>query len=167
VNLYLRLWLTCHLLSAICYCRLYLLQISGMSFTLTYPVYLKFSWTHTPFVFSSIHPYQPFAIAVLFLELAWGGAPPPLSGVACHTLVAFGSFPLSKHTGEGSATPAFSRRLVYLQFHEGVPLFHSLELRVPYPLCYMSFFFQLFVYYSACFFLFFPWVGVSLSRGLC
>jgi hypothetical protein len=34
VNVYLRLQLTCHLLSAICCCRLYLLQISGLSFTL-------------------------------------------------------------------------------------------------------------------------------------
>jgi hypothetical protein len=35
VNVYLRLQLTCHLLTASCCCRLYSLQISGMSFTLT------------------------------------------------------------------------------------------------------------------------------------
>jgi hypothetical protein len=35
---------------------------------------------------------------------------------------------------------------------EVLPLTHSLELGVPSPLCYMSFFFQLLVYYSVCFF---------------
>jgi hypothetical protein len=34
-----------------------------------------------PFVFSSIQPYPPVAIAVLFyLKFVWGSAPPPLSG---------------------------------------------------------------------------------------
>jgi hypothetical protein len=36
-------------------------------------------------------------------------------------------------------------------------------LRVPYPLCYMSFLLLLLIIQ----FLFFPWVGVGLSRGLC
>jgi hypothetical protein len=40
---------------------------------------------------------------------------PTLCGV-CHTLAAIGRLPLSKHTGGGGATPAFSHRLVYLQF---------------------------------------------------
>jgi hypothetical protein len=39
----------------------------------------------------------------------------------------------------GAATPAFSSCLVYLQFCEGLPLPHSLELRVPHPLCCVSF----------------------------
>jgi hypothetical protein len=44
-------------------------------------IYLEFSWTHAPFVFSSIQPYPHVAIAVLFyLEFTWGGALPPLSG---------------------------------------------------------------------------------------
>jgi hypothetical protein len=42
--------------------------------------------------------------------------------------------------------------------HERVPLPHSLELRESHPLYYMSLFFQLLVYYSACFF-------SSLGRG--
>jgi hypothetical protein len=72
---------------------------------------------HAPFVFSSIQPYPPVAITVLFyLELAWGEAPPQLSGGVCHTLVAVGHFLLSKHTGGDGSTPAFSSRLVYLQF---------------------------------------------------
>jgi hypothetical protein len=36
-------------------------------------------------------------------------------------------------------------------------------LRVPHPLCYMSLLFLLLITQ----FLFFPWVGVGLSRGLC
>jgi hypothetical protein len=39
----------------------------------------------------------------------------------------------------GAATHAFSGQLVYLQFHEGLPLPHSSKLRVPRSLCYMSF----------------------------
>jgi hypothetical protein len=39
----------------------------------------------------------------------------------------------------GATTPAFSSQLVYLQFHGGFPLPPSLVLRVPCPLCYVSF----------------------------
>jgi hypothetical protein len=64
-------------------------------------VNLEFSWMHAPFVFSSIQPYSPVAIAVLFyLESEWGGAPPLLSSGACHTLAAVGCLLFSKHTGE-------------------------------------------------------------------
>jgi hypothetical protein len=48
---------------------------------------------------------------------------------------------------------------------EGFPLSPSLLLRVPCPLCYMSFLLLLLIIQF--FFSFFPWVGVSLSRGLC
>jgi hypothetical protein len=54
------------------------------------------------------------------LGFAWWGAPlPPLSRGACYTLAAIGSLPLSKPTGGGCATPAFSSQLVYLQFAWG------------------------------------------------
>jgi hypothetical protein len=121
------------------------------------------------------------------------------------------SFPLSKLTGGGGATPAFSGQLVYLQFTWEVPLphfpvelfshSHSFKLSCSkvagwgllllpslaslfiyssvmdclpsllfgaqgaHPLCYMSFVVVV-VVYSVGFFLFIPWVGVSLSRGL-
>jgi hypothetical protein len=72
---------------------------------------------NAPFVFSSIQPYLPVAIAVFFyLEFMWGGALPPHSSRACHTLASIGSLPFSKHTGGGGTTPAFSGCLVYLQF---------------------------------------------------
>jgi hypothetical protein len=49
---------------------------------------------HAPFVFSSMQPYLPFAIAVLFyLAFVWGCALTPLSGGACHTSAAVDAFP--------------------------------------------------------------------------
>jgi hypothetical protein len=72
---------------------------------------------HAPFVFSSIQPYLPVAIAVLFYsEFAWGRGPPPLSSGTYHTLFTVGCLLFSKHTEGGGATPAFSSWLVYLQF---------------------------------------------------
>jgi hypothetical protein len=44
-----------------------------------------------------------------------------------------------------------------------IPLPPSSELRVPHPLCHVSLLFLLLITQ----FVFFPWVGVSLSRGLC
>jgi hypothetical protein len=159
-------------MSAICYCRLYLCRSQEWALHSPSPagfVCLEFSWPHAPFLFSSIQPYLPVAIAVFFyyyyLEFGWGGAPPPLSGGMCYTLATVTRPPLSKHTGGGAAIPAFSHWLVYLQFEWGVPLCHSPELRVPHPLCYVSFSF-----FSCLFiiqFVFSLWVGVSLSRRLC
>jgi hypothetical protein len=45
----------------------------------------------------------------------------------------------------------------------GIPLPPSLALRAPHPLCNVSLLFLLLITQ----FLFFPWVGVGLSRGLC
>jgi hypothetical protein len=50
----------------------------------------------------------------------------------------FTSFPAPSCWACATA-PAFSGQLVYLQFHEGLPLPPSLALRAPCPLCYMSF----------------------------
>jgi hypothetical protein len=63
-----------------------------------------------------------------------------------------------------AVAPAFSGWLVYLQFHEGFPLPRfSAQGTLP---CLLHVFFVVVVYYSV-FFLFFPWVGVGLSMGLC
>jgi hypothetical protein len=41
-------------------------------------VYLRFFWTPAPFLFSSVWPYQPVAIAVLvYLQFTWGKRPSP------------------------------------------------------------------------------------------
>jgi hypothetical protein len=97
-----------------------------------------------------------------------GSAPPLNSNGAFHTKATVPSLPLSKHTGRHGTTSAFSGRLVYLQFCNGVPLPHSQELREPGPLCYVPtffFFFSCLFIIQFDFFLFFPWVAVSLSRG--
>jgi hypothetical protein len=62
----------------------------------------------------------------------------------------------------GASPPVFSGWFIYSSSGECPP--QSPELRVCRPLCYLSFFFQLLI--IQVFFLFFPWVGVSLSRGL-
>jgi hypothetical protein len=81
---------------------------------------------HAPFVFSSIEPYSPVAIAVFFLfRVHVVMCLSPTLQWTCHTLSAIGSLPLSSPTGGGGATPAFSGWLVYLQFKWGVPLPHS------------------------------------------
>jgi hypothetical protein len=62
-QLCLRLQLTCHLLSAGCCCRLYLLQLAG--FELSHSpnpagfIYLVFSWMPIPSLFSSVKSCQP------------------------------------------------------------------------------------------------------------
>jgi hypothetical protein len=53
-------------------------------------------------------------------------------------------------------------QLVYLQFWEGFPSPTS-AFRAPHPLCYVSLLFLLLITQ----FVFFPWVGVGLSRELC
>jgi hypothetical protein len=158
VNVYLRLWLTGHLLLASCCWRLYLCRSQEWALHSPNPtgfVYLELSWMLAPFIFSSIQPYPPVAIAVLFcLEFTWSCAPPPLSSGACHTLVTVGCRLLSKPTGGSGATPAFSGQLVYLKFAWGIapsPLFGAQGARPS--LLRLFFFFQLLVYYSV-FFLF-------------
>jgi hypothetical protein len=71
--------------------------------------------------------YLQFTWEVPFPALQWN--PPP------DTVT---SFP-APGCWAWAATPAFSGQLVYLQFRERLSLPHSLELRVPRPLCYASF----------------------------
>jgi hypothetical protein len=68
--------------------------------------YLEFSWTPAPFLFFSVEPYQPVAIAVLaYLEFTWGSSPPLLSDKALCTSATVGSLPFSKHAGGGGVAP--------------------------------------------------------------
>jgi hypothetical protein len=63
-----------------------------------------------------------------------------------------------------ATTPAFFGRLVYLQFCESLSLLPLFSTHGAPPSLLGVFF--VIAYYSG-FFFFFPWVGVSLSRGLC
>jgi hypothetical protein len=77
--------------------------------------------------------------AGLFIYRSCGKCPiPAFQWNPPHDTVA--SFPPPRLLGR-AATPAFSGQLVYLQFCEGFPLLPSLALRVPRPLCFVSFFF--------------------------
>jgi hypothetical protein len=64
-------------------------------------VYLESSWTHAPFVFSSIQPYPPVAIAVFFyLQFSWRSAPLPSCGAfSRHPLLQ--AFPAPRLLGRG------------------------------------------------------------------
>jgi hypothetical protein len=77
------------------------------------------------------------------------------------------SFPpsatLTSFPTPGCWVPLRPTWLVYLQFQEGFPSPQSSVLNVPHPLFLMSLLFLLLISQ----FLFFPWVAVGLSRGLC
>jgi hypothetical protein len=124
-------------------------------------VYLESSWAQPPllqaFPFPSalgevaLHLHSRAGVFIYssrgkwaFLTLLWSFPP----------TTTFISFP----------APAFSGWLVYLQFHEGLPLFPLFSTQDTPPSLLRVLFFQLLVYYSVWFF---PWVRVSLSRGLC
>jgi hypothetical protein len=130
---------------------------------------LHFSCCYKP---SSLHAYwevtpHPPSLAGLFIYSSCEGVPLPSSTrwSKPHFSHCYKLSPLQGWWA-GATVPAFSHQLVYLQFEWGVPLPHSPELRVPRPLCYMSFFFSCLFIIQFVFF-FFPWVGVGLSRGLC
>jgi hypothetical protein len=100
----------------------------------------------------ALHPPSP---ASLFIYSSHGKCPfPPLqwSFPPTATLQAF----LLQGCWAGPATPAFSIWLVYLQFHEGLPL--------PPSALSMLCVFVVVVVYSV-YFLFFPWVGSSVCPG--
>jgi hypothetical protein len=106
--------------------------------------------------------YSPFLFRVVS-----GECPSPfLSGGAFHMTASVTRFLCSKVAGWGPPfLPSLAALFIY-SLSEGVPLPLSLELRAPHPLCYMSLFFQLLVYYYVCFFLF-SLGRVILSRGWC
>jgi hypothetical protein len=85
--------------------------------------------------------------AGLFIYSLCGEVPFPPSGGVWYTLATVTSFPHSKVAGQGPPLlPSPSDLFIYSLC--GVPFPHSPELRVPCPLCYVVFFFQLLVYYS-------------------
>jgi hypothetical protein len=120
----------CLLLSASCCWRLYWLQISGVSLTLTWPwrlclfrVLLSRTATVTSFPLSKLTGgggATPPSLACVFIYSHVGGVPSPLSNGTFLTQPLLQAFPL-QGCWAGAATPAFSGLLVYLQFHEGVP----------------------------------------------
>jgi hypothetical protein len=97
----------------------------------------------------------------MFMYSLCGKCPfPPLQWSFPHTAT-FTSFP-TPVCWVGAGTPAFSGLFIYSSIRDCPP--HPSALRTPCPLCYVSFLLLLFIIQFG-FFLFFPWVGVSLSRG--
>jgi hypothetical protein len=81
-----------------------------------------------PFLFSSVGPYQPVAIAdLVYLQFMWGSAPPPLSSRACLTSVTVGSHSFSKRAGRRGSPhfPSPPAGLFIYSSHGEVPLPHS------------------------------------------
>jgi hypothetical protein len=90
-----------------------------------------------------------FSSWLVYLQFRWEVAfPPSPVGLSSHSHF----YKLSRSKVAGQGPPL----LVYLQFHEGLPLLPSSVLRAPHPLCYVSLFV---VVYSVFFPLF------SLGRG--
>jgi hypothetical protein len=105
-----------------------------------------------------------FSSQLIYLQFMWGNVSPSLCSGAFHTAATVTSFPSSNVAGWGPPLlPSLASLFIY-SLCEGVPLPFSLELRAPHPLCYMSFFFQLLVYYSI-FFPFFPGQGSVCPGG--
>jgi hypothetical protein len=150
------------------------LQISGVSLTLTWPrrlclfrVLLGVTATVISFPLSK-HTRgggsTPSSPASVFINSSHGKCPFPLYKGAFLTQPLLQAFP-RQGCWAGATTPAFFFWLVYLQLCVGLPLPHSSVLRASCPLCCMSFLLLLFIIQFV-FFLFFPSVGVNLSRGL-
>jgi hypothetical protein len=94
-------------------------------------VYLKFSWTPAPSLFSSVKSYQPVTVAgLVYLQLMWGTSYPPLSCRACCMSATVGSLPHSKLTGGGLPNPPSLVGLFICSLCGEVPLPLSPELRM-------------------------------------
>jgi hypothetical protein len=87
-----------------------------------------------------------------------------LSGGACHTLTAVDAFSSLSTLGEEAPLLPSPASLFIYSLCEGVPLPHSLELREPHPLYYVSFFFSCLFIIQFVFF-FFPWWGSVCFEG--
>jgi hypothetical protein len=147
------------------------MQISGVSLTLTWPRRLcllrvllctSHCYKLSPFQahWGRWHCTSFLRLACLFTAHVTSGSSPLFCGLFLPP-PPLQAFPLLV-AGCVLLLLLSSDQLVYLQFCE-IPLSTSSVLRVPRTPCYVSFL-LLFLIIQ---FLFFPWVGVGLSRGLC
>jgi hypothetical protein len=153
VNVYLRLWLTCLLLSAICCCRLCLFRV----FLDACP-FCFLQYTALP-AFCNCHLF-------LYLQFVWGEALLPLQWSFPHDSHCC-KLPLSKVAGRVLLLlPSLASLFIY-SLLEGLPLPHSPEFWASCPLCYMFFFFfsAACLLFSLVFFSFFPLCGGQSVQG--
>jgi hypothetical protein len=120
------------------------------------------------FVFSSIQPYPPFANAVFLITVCMEKCPSPSSGTFLMTATVT-SFPSPRLVGRCCHSCLLwlaSLFTVHLRDCPS-PTLQSLGCPTLFAMC-LFFFLAACLLFSLVFFLFFfPWVGVSLSRGLC
>jgi hypothetical protein len=149
------------------------MQISGMSLALTWPCRLcllrvllgvSHCYKLSPFQHTGEGDTAPaFLDLHVYLQLTWevGLVPSPVEfSSLCHSHKLSCSWFLGTRTHSCPLRPGLT---CLFTVPEGTPLPPSSELRAPHPLCYISLLFLLLITQ----FLFFPCVGVGLSRGLC
>jgi hypothetical protein len=175
VNVYVRLWLTCMLLSASCCCRLSWLQISGVSLTLTYllrlcllRVLLGTITIVTSFPLSK-HTggggdTHTFPSRYVYLQYTWEVILPP-SPVEFSSQCKFYKLPRIWLLGRCCHSCLLWLACLFTVTSD-CPFFHL--QRSGHLALFATCLFVVVVYYSVWgFILCFPWVGVSLSRRLC
>jgi hypothetical protein len=172
VNGYLWLWLACRLLSSCCCWRCYLCRSWGELNTHLVPQTL---FTQSPvhellpeaFPFSStlgevtLHPLFQACVFIYSSHGKWVFSPLLWSFPPSAMLTSFpapGCWLRSPWSRPLQPGPACLFTVL-----GGIPFPPSSVLKAPHPLCCMSLLFLLLITQ----FLFFPWVGVYLSRGLC
>jgi hypothetical protein len=150
VNVYLRLWLTCLLLSAICCCRLCLFRV------------LLDACSYCILLYTAL-PAFSIVIFFFYLQFTWGLplSPPPVELSTEQAAVT--SFPLSKVAVWVPPLLPSQANLFFYSSPEGMPLPYSPELGLPalFPTC-LFFFSCLFIiqFRGLC------WSGPGLSVGL-
>jgi hypothetical protein len=107
----------------------------------------------------TLHPLSQAGMFIYSSREKWAFPPLPLSFPPSTT---FTSFP-TPGCWACATDPVFSHSACLFTALWGISLPPSSALRVPHPLCYVSFLLLLLLIIQ---FFFFPWVGVGLSRGL-
>jgi hypothetical protein len=104
---------------------------------------------------------------IVYLQITWRSAPPPLSSGGFYITATVTSFPAPRFLGRGCHSCLLGPACLFTVCVRECP-FPTLRSSWCPTLFAMCLFFQLLIYYSVCLFVFFfPWAGVSLSRGVC
>jgi hypothetical protein len=147
VNVYLRLWLTCLLLSASCCSRLCLFRVLLEA---------------CPFCFlqyTALHTFCNYSLFFLFRVCMRRWSSPTLWWSVPHFSRCYKPSPLQAHWGRWRHSCLLQS--AYLQFYEGVPLPHPPEL---FAMCLFNFFSAAWLLFSL-FFSFFFLGGGSICPG--
>jgi hypothetical protein len=131
---------------------------------------LEFSWMHVPFVFSRIHPTHLLQLpSVFFLQFIWGVALPTLLWGFAHDSRCYKPSPFQSHWGKWHHSCLLQPACLFtVRLREcPSPTLQSLGCPTLFVMCPFFFNSAACLLFSLFFSLFSPWVGVSLSKGLC